>query len=402
MNQIDGGVCAPKGFQAAGVAGHIKGPQSTKKDCALVVSDAPAAAAGTFTTNVVKAAPVLWCREVCRAGRARAVFINSGNANACTGERGAEDVRETARRVAAGLCIPEEEVLIASTGVIGVPLPMERIRDGVDGCLGSLSPGGNSDAARAIMTTDTVPKETAVELAQGRGTIRIGAMAKGAGMIAPNMATMICVITTDAAIAAVDLQGLLRECVKHTFNRICVDNDMSTNDTVLCLANGRAGLAALKTGTEDCEAFAHALRQVCGQMARALVQDGEGATKFVEVRVEGAHNDEEARRIARSIAMSQLCKTAFYGSDPNWGRIACAAGYSGAAFEPARLDIWIGDLQVLTHGLPAVYEEAAAAERMRGREISIRVSVGDGPGTCIYWTSDLSKDYVSINADYRS
>ncbi|HNR32181.1 MAG TPA: bifunctional ornithine acetyltransferase/N-acetylglutamate synthase, partial [Candidatus Hydrogenedentes bacterium] len=242
----------------------------------------------------------------------------------------------------------------------------------------------------------------AVEISLAQGLIRVGAMAKGAGMIAPNMATMICVITTDAAIAAKDLQGLLRECVEHSFNRICVDNDMSTNDTVLCLANGRAGLPAVAPGTEDFEAFAYALRHVCRQMAQALVRDGEGATKFVEIRVEGAATDEDARLIARSIAMSQLCKTAFHGSDPNWGRIACAAGYAGADFAPARLDIWIGDLQVLHHGLPATYEEAAAAERMRGREISVRVSVGDGRGACVYWTSDLSKDYVSINADYRS
>ncbi|MBP8129803.1 MAG: bifunctional glutamate N-acetyltransferase/amino-acid acetyltransferase ArgJ [Candidatus Hydrogenedentes bacterium] len=402
MNQVDGGICAPRGYQAAGVAARIKGPQSAKKDCALLVSGAPASVAGTFTTNVVKAAPVLWCQEVCRKGRARAVFINSGNANACTGERGAQDARETARRVAGGLNIPEEEVLIASTGVIGVPLPMERVMQGVDGCLAAISPAGNGDAARAIMTTDTVPKETAVEVALAQGVVRVGAMVKGAGMIAPNMATMICVITTDAAIAAKDLQAVLRASVEQSFNRICVDNDMSTNDTVLCLANGQAGLPALEPGAPDYESFADALRHVCRHMAQALVRDGEGATKFVEVRVEGARGDGDARAIARSIAMSQLCKTAFNGSDPNWGRIACAAGYAGVAFDPARLDIWVGDLQVLTHGLPAVYEEAAAAERMRGRDIALRVSVGDGPGTCTYWTSDLSKEYVSINADYRS
>ena len=402
MNQVDGGICAPRGYQAAGVAARIKGPQSAKKDCALLVSGAPASVAGTFTTNVVKAAPVLWCQEVCRKGRARAVFINSGNATACTGERGAQDARETARRVAGGLNIPEEEVLIASTGVIGVPLPMERVMQGVDGCLAAISPAGNGDAARAIMTTDTVPKETAVEVALAQGVVRVGAMVKGAGMIAPNMATMICVITTDAAIAAKDLQAVLRASVEQSFNRICVDNDMSTNDTVLCLANGQAGLPALEPGAPDFESFADALRHVCRHMAQALVRDGEGATKFVEVRVEGARGDGDARAIARSIAMSQLCKTAFNGSDPNWGRIACAAGYAGVAFDPARLDIWVGDLQVLTHGLPAVYEEAAAAERMRGRDIALRVSVGDGPGTCTYWTSDLSKEYVSINADYRS
>lgn len=402
MKKITGGICAARGFRAAGVSAHIKGPQSTKKDCALIVSDVPAAVAGVFTTNVFKAAPVLWCQDVCRSGQARAVFINSGNANACTGERGAADTQATAQAVSEGLNLRAEEVLIASTGVIGVPLPMDRIMDGVRDCIGALSEDGGEAAARAIMTTDTVPKEAAYEVTLSQGTVRVGAIAKGAGMIAPNMATMICTITTDAAIAAGALKALLIECTEGSFNRICVDNDMSTNDTVLCLANGRNGLPVLTPGTGDFEAFASALRRICREMAQALVRDGEGATKFIEVHVEGAASNGDARTIARSICFSQLCKTAFFGQDPNWGRIACAAGYSGVAFDPARVDMWIGDLQVLRQGLPAVYAEADAAARMSGKEITVRIVLGDGPGTCVYWTSDLSHDYVKINADYRT
>ena len=402
MKEIPGGICAAQGFTAAGVSAHIKGPQSAKRDCALVVSDAPASAAGVFTTNLFKAAPVLWCQEVCRTGRARAVFINSGNANACTGDRGAADVRTTAEAVAAGLGVPVNEVLIASTGVIGVPLPMDRILAGVDGCRRVLAIDGSGDAARAIMTTDTVPKEAAYEVALSGGPVRIGAIAKGAGMIAPNMATMICLITTDAAVAPSDLQMLLRESAEASFNRICVDNDMSTNDTVLCLANGRSGLAPLAPGSADYTVFSEAVRHIARQMAQALVRDGEGATKFIEIRVEGALSDADARAIARSIAFSQLCKTAFFGQDPNWGRIACAAGYSGASFDPAAVDIWLDDVQVLRKGLPAGHAEADAAGRMQRRDITVRVSVGSGPGTCVYWTSDLSHEYVKINADYRT
>lgn len=402
MKKIDGGVCAPLGYRAAGVVAHIKGPQSTKRDCALVVSEAPAALAGTFTTNVVKAACVLWDQDRCAHGLARAVFVNSGNANACTGARGAADARDTAAMVAEGLDVPVEQVCVVSTGVIGVPLPMDRIAAGVEGCLAALSESGAGDAARAIMTTDTVPKEMAVEIPVSFGMVRLGAMAKGAGMIAPNMATMICILTTDAAIEAADLQPVLRACVEDSFNHICVDNDMSTNDTVLCLANGCAGGPQLKSGTPDFDQFAAALRQVCREMAQKLVCDGEGASKFVTIRVEGAASDEDARKIARSIAFSQLCKTAFFGQDPNWGRIACAAGYSGVAFDPNRLDIWLGDVQVLHRGLPAAYEESDAAAHMSNHDIAVRIVVGDGSGVCEFWTSDLSHDYVSINADYRS
>jgi len=281
-----------------------------------------------------------------------------------------------------------------------VPLPMERVLDGVSQCADALSPSGSLDAATAIMTTDTGPKEMAVEVRLDSGVIRIGAIAKGAGMIAPNMATMICIVTTDAAMAPADLAQLLGHAVTRSFNRICVDNDTSTSDTVLCFANGASGVRV--ESEADRAAFFEALVAVCLEMAKQIVRDGEGATKLVEIAVSGAATDADAAAIARAVAMSQLCKTAFFGEDPNWGRIACAAGYAGVEFDPEQLAIWIEDVQVAQNGMAAPYEEADAATRMRNREFGIRIEVGDGPGNAVFWTSDLSHDYVRINADYRS
>jgi glutamate N-acetyltransferase/amino-acid N-acetyltransferase len=401
MTPVQGGVTAPKGFRASGVAVGIK-PGSTKKDCALIASDVPAAAAGAFTTNLFKSPPVLWNQAVCARGVARAVFANSGNANACTGERGLADVRTTAAQVGRGLGVPAEHVGILSTGVIGVPLPMDRIARGVAGCLEALSQDGSGDAVRAIMTTDTVPKEMAVEVALTAGTVRIGAIAKGSGMIAPNMATMFCIVTTDAATDPDPLREALLRAVSVSFNQMCVDNDMSTSDSVICFANGAAGTPTLRPGTLDFNIFSAALMHVCLEMAKALVRDGEGATKFVEIAVSGAATDEDARTIARSIAASQLCKTAFFGQDPNWGRIACAAGYAGVPFDPNRACLWLDDVPLMRNGMPAVYREEDAAARMAKREFRIRLEVGDGPGTTTFWTSDLSPRYVEINADYRT
>ncbi len=402
MNTIVGGVCAPRGFRAAGVAAHIKNLQTTKKDCALIVSDAPATVAGVFTTNRVKAAPVLWTQGVCVRETARALFANSGNANACTGAQGLADAQATAEMVADALNVAITEVCVCSTGVIGVPLPMDRIANGVSDCLTALADTGGADAAQAIMTTDKVAKEIAVEVPLDSGTVRIGAIAKGSGMIAPNMATMLCFITTDAAVRAADLRVLLAECTRQSFNCVCVDNDSSTNDTLLCLANGQSGVPLLEPGTADYAAFAIALRKICVAMAQALVRDGEGATKFIEIVVEGTNTDAEAQLAAKAVAQSQLCKTAFFGQDPNWGRIACAVGYSGAEFAQERLGISIEGLQVVRDGTPTPFEEAQAAELMKRHEIHVHVSLGAGPGRAVYWTSDLSHDYVSINADYRS
>lgn len=402
MKIIEGGVCAPQGFQASGFNANIKGKGADKLDCALVYSQSPATSAGTFTTNVIKAPPIRWTEGVCIRGNGRAVFINSGNANACTGAQGLEDAQHTAERVCLALEIPVTEVAVLSTGVIGVPLPMDRIIQGVDGCVKKLSEGGHGDAARAIMTTDTVPKEMALEIPLSTGPVRLGAMAKGSGMIAPNMATMIAVLTTDARIAADDLRALLRACVERSFNCMCVDNDMSTSDAVVCLANGMSMADPLAPGTPDFEAFGEALEQLCVALAKSVVRDGEGATKFVEIQVSGAATDDDAKTVARSIAHSQLCKTAFFGEDANWGRIACAAGYSGVQFSPDRLSISLGDLPVVHEGLPTMFDEGAAKAIMGQSDIVVTVSLGDGPGMATFWTSDLSHEYVSINADYRT
>ncbi|MBN2308980.1 MAG: bifunctional glutamate N-acetyltransferase/amino-acid acetyltransferase ArgJ [Candidatus Hydrogenedentes bacterium] len=410
MNAVDGGVTAPAGFRASGVRAGIK-PSSKKEDCALIVSDAPAAVAGVFTRNLMRSACVEWDIERCRAGHARAYFINSGNANAATGAPGAADVRATAGMVAEGLGLAADEVCISSTGVIGVPLPMDRIAEGVKGCIAALPDAdaaddarasGGADAARAIMTTDTVPKEMAVEVALSAGTVRIGAIAKGAGMIAPNMATMICAITTDAAVEPKPLADLVYRAATVSFNQMCVDNDTSTSDTVLCLANGRAGVGPLEPGSADFEAFAEAFIAVCRETAKNLVRDGEGASKFVEIVVSGAASDGDAKTVARAVAVSQLCKTAFFGEDPNWGRFACAAGYAGVAFEPGRLAMWIDEVQLMAGGQAAEYREEDAAAVMQRPEFQLRIEIGDGPGRAEFWTSDLSHEYVTINADYRT
>ena len=400
MKWIEGGVTAPKGYRAAGVAAAIK-PTSTKKDCALIVSDCGATAAGTFTRNLFKAPPVVWSEEVCKTGRARAIFANSGNANACTGENGYANARTEAEQIAKGLGFATNEVCVLSTGVIGVPLPMDRIAKGIEGCLAALSSTGSHDAATAIMTTDTVKKEAAVELELETGSIRIGAIAKGSGMIAPNMGTMFCLITTDATVEAAPLSKLIHHAVDLSFNQICVDNDTSTSDSVIVLANGASGIM-LQPGTPDYAKFEAAILAISTHMAKALVRDGEGATKFVEIVVSGTDDACAAQRIARAIAVSQLCKTAFFGQDPNWGRIACAAGYAGVPFDPAHVNIWIDEIQVMSNGMPAIFEEVQAAAAMRKPEFRIRISVGNGSGEATFWTSDLSHAYVDINADYRT
>ncbi len=401
MNHIKGGVTAPKGFRASAEAAGVK-PGSTKRDCALIVSDVPATVAGTFTANVVKAAPVHWCQNVCALGAARAIFANSGNANACTGKQGDKDVLATAKAVGKAADLPHKEICVCSTGVIGVPLPMDRLSQGVAACAETLAADGGAAAAEAIMTTDTVPKEMAVEVPMVKGTARIGAIAKGSGMIAPGMATMLCFITTDVAIAAQPLADLLREAIDKSFNRMCIDNDMSTNDTVLVLANGESGIPTLGPGSSAYAAFGFALTSVCVEMAKNLVRDGEGATKLVEIQVAGADSDEDALAVARSVATSQLCKTAFFGQDPNWGRFACAAGYAGVEFDPNRLAIRLDDVQVFVDGMPAAYEEEDAAAVMNKPEFVVALDLGDGPGSAVFWTSDLSHDYVTINADYRT
>lgn len=402
MKKISGGLCAPAGFRAGAAAAGVKKANTTRLDCALIVSDRPASVAGVFTTNRVFAAPVRYCREICARGRARAFLANSGNANACTGESGYEDVLSMAACAGALLDIPADEICVSSTGVIGVPLPLDRLSGGINQCAASLSSEGSAAAARAIMTTDTRPKEMALEIALSGGTVRLGGIAKGAGMIAPNLATMLAFLTTDAALDPPLLRRLLKEAADVSFNCICIDNDMSTNDTLLIMANGASGTPLLKEGTADSRLFAEALQRLCADLARELVLDGEGATKFVTIAVEGAKDTASARQMAATIAKSQLCKTAFYGSDANWGRIVCAAGYSGVVFDPSRTDLYIQGVHVFSNGRPLPEKDSEVQPLMASPEITVRLCLQEGTASGEYWTSDLSIDYVKINADYRT
>lgn len=393
--RTSGGVTAPRGYLASGVHCGIK---PRKRDLALVVSEAPASVAGVFTTNRVKAAPVLWCQEVVRRGVARAVVVNSGNANACTGERGWLDAREMAERTAAALGVAPEEVLVASTGVIGVPLPMDAVRRGIPLAAASLSRSGE-EAAEAILTTDAFPKTSAVVTTVGGVQVTVGGMAKGAGMIHPRLATTLCFLTTDAYLPAPVLREALSRAVGESFNRITVDGDTSTNDTVLALANGRAG-APVVEGGEDLERFTQALTAVAQDLARMVVRDGEGAQRLVEVVVEGAADEQDADRAAFAIATSLLVKTMLHGGEPNWGRVVAAVGYSGAQVDERRVAVWFGDVQVVREGLgvEGVFDRAAAA--LRGEEVTVRVDLGLGTGRARVWTCDLGEEYVRINGSY--
>ena len=405
QNLSDGSVTTSRGFVAAAVAAGIK--QSGRPDLVLVVSDRDCAAAGVFTRNRVPAAPVVLDRATLAANRAslRGVLINAGNANACTGEPGLADAREMQRLAAAATGARPEQFLIMSTGVIGVPLPMARVRDGVAALAPLLAADGGPAAAEAIMTTDTRPKRAAVAVDLPGGRVTIGGMAKGAGMIHPDMATLLGVLTTDAAVAPALLDELLREAVAASFNAISIDGDTSTNDTVLLFANGASGVAV----TDDAgrARFAAALTEVCVQLAQMIVRDGEGATRFVTLHVTGAESDADARRAADTIATSPLVKTAFAGGDPNWGRIIMATGRSGAALDPARLALWIAapgaaPLQLVSGGTPTGYAEADAAAVFAQPEFTVHLDLGLGEGAATLWTTDLSHDYVTINADYRT
>ena len=386
------GVTAAKGFQAAGVACGIK--KTGALDLALVVSDHDCACAGMFTTNRVQAAPVVYDKATLAKNRSaiRAVVANSGCANACTGDAGLDDARTTAEETARALGIRAEQVLVLSTGVIGQRLPMEKIRAGVKDAAQKLSPAGGDDAAHAIMTTDTKPKVFAIRNSQ----FAIGGMCKGAGMIHPNMATMLAVLTTDAKLAPDLLDQALRHAVNQSFNRISIDGDMSTNDTVLLLANGASGY------TPDLAEFTEALTQVCVNLAQQLVRDGEGVTKFVELVVTGAHTEADAVRVAKAIANSPLVKTALYGGDANWGRVIAAAGYSGVDVEPAKMKLWFGDVNVFANGMPTDFDEAASTRAIAGRDVFIRLDLGQGEAHTTVWTCDLSHDYVTINGKYRT
>jgi glutamate N-acetyltransferase/amino-acid N-acetyltransferase len=391
----------PKGFRYAARSAGIK--KSGKPDLALIVADRPAPCAGVFTTNRVVAAPVILTRERLGSGLCQAILVNSGNANACTGTQGLADAYACAEMVAGALGIAEELVTVSSTGVIGVPLPMARFVENIPLLAADLSTDGAAAVARAIMTTDAFPKVAVRRVSVAGEECRIVGLAKGAGMIHPNMATMLAFVMTDVALDSSLADGLLRDAVDRTFNRITVDRDTSTNDTVQLLASGAAGAAPLTPGSPDAAVFSAALEEVLQELAKMIVRDGEGASKLVRIQVDGAASEADALCIARSIATSSLVKTAFFGADANWGRIIAAAGYAGVDIDPDRVSICFDEVPMVTNGLGmGAEQEIKATNVLKKAEFTVTVGLGLGCGSAWYYTSDLGYEYVRINADYRS
>lgn len=401
MKKIAGGVTAVSGFEAAGVAVGIR-KNNKKKDLALIYTAMPAVTAGVFTQNVFAAPPVQLDRERIKNATARAVVVNSGCANACTGEQGYADALKMAEWTAQALHIEPKEVLVASTGVIGEYLPMEKVARGITLAAQELSPGGGNHAALAIMTTDTVEKETAWQFPVGDYTITLGGMAKGSGMIHPNMATMLSFITTDISMEKSLLQAALMEAVDRSFNMISVDGDTSTNDTVLLLANGSAGAPFIGEKGPEYQAFLEALTVVCTELAKMIVIDGEGATKLLEVRVKGCTDFPMAKALALKVLTSNLVKTAFFGEDANWGRIVTALGNSGMSFDPGKVSIFLGDLLVAEDGRGVPLDEERAKEILTLREVPVTIHMGAGGAEAVAWGCDLSHEYVTINGSYRT
>lgn len=397
---IAGGITAPLGFMATGV--HC-GIRKAKKDVALIVSDVPATVAAVFTLNKTQAAPIVLNKLLMKkSSKCKAVIANSGNANACTGERGMNDAWAMINTAAEALQIPADQLLVASTGVIGQYLPIEKVLSGIKEAASSLSPTGSMSAAEAIMTTDTFSKECAVSLAIDGIEIKIGGIAKGSGMIAPNMATMLGFITTDAAISVKALRKIFRFGVNRSFNRISVDGDMSTNDMAVVMANGLAGNKEIVEGTPQFEQFSAALEYVMVKLSKLIARDGEGATKLIEVEVMGATTEKQALQAARSVANSNLVKTAMHGEDANWGRILAAIGYSGINFQPNDVELAINDLPFLNKNYGIVLDEVKAKLALSQENISVRIDLNQGEKSAKFWTCDLSKEYVHINASYRS
>lgn len=407
MKQIQGGVTAAKGFEAAGTAANIK--YKDRMDMALIYSTAPCRAAGTFTTNVVKAAPVIWDKEIVESSPyAQAVVVNAGIANACTGKQGMDYCREEAQTAAGLLQIPENAVLVGSTGVIGMQLPMERIKEGIRKLVSAKgdSTEAGTTASKAIMTTDTVNKEIAVTVELGGKTVTIGGMCKGSGMIHPNMCTMLGFLTTDIAISKELLQEALRENVDDTFNMISVDGDTSTNDTLVILANGMAENPEITSKNEDYHKFREALNHVNTTLAKMMAGDGEGATALFETKVIHARTKEDARKLSKSVICSNLSKAAVFGHDANCGRFLCALGYAGVEFDPERLDVFLESegrsLLVYRDGNVTDYSEEEATQILSASEVRVLVDMKEGDGEATAWGCDLTYDYVKINADYRS
>ncbi|MBQ9986452.1 MAG: bifunctional glutamate N-acetyltransferase/amino-acid acetyltransferase ArgJ [Oscillospiraceae bacterium] len=404
MKIISGGVCAAQGFKANGIHCGIR-KNKTKRDVALIASEVPAAAAAVYTTNLVKGAPLTVTKNHIANGIAQAVICNSGNANTCNAD-GIEVAEKMSELTANELGIRADDVVVASTGVIGQPLDITPIATGLPALAAGLSADGGEAAAEAIMTTDTVKKEIAVEFEVGGKTCKIGGIAKGSGMIHPNMATMLVFITTDAAISAQMLQKALSADIVNTFNMVSIDGDTSTNDMVTVLANGMAGNAEITADGADFDAFMKALNTVTVYLCRMIAADGEGATKMLECKVSGALNEKTAKVVAKSVICSSLLKAAMFGADANWGRVLCAIGYSGASVDVNRVDVTFkskaGEVSVCKNGAGIEFSEDIAKKVLLEKEIEIIVSVGDGDGTATAWGCDLTYDYVKINGDYRT
>lgn len=407
MKQVRGGVTAPQGFLASGIhVGIKKSSPVDKKDLALIYSEAPCTAAACYTRNKVFGQPIVVTREHLADGKAQAVIVNSGNANTCNGEAGVQAARRMASLVAERLPVKAADVIVASTGVIGVQLDVSPIEAGMEALVAGLSKSGSIDAREAILTTDTMKKELAIEFDVGGKAVTIGAMAKGSGMIHPNMATMLCFITTDCAISSALLQAALSESVKRSFNRVSVDGDTSTNDMVCILANGLAGNAEIKAEGADCRAFAEALDFLTVSLAKMIAHDGEGATKLIECVVSGAANEGEAEALAKGVITSSLVKTAIFGSDANWGRVLCALGYTPSSFDPDKVKVAFesprGYIEVCKDGAGVPFSEEKAKLILGAQEITILVELGGGSGQATAWGCDLSYEYVRINGDYRT
>jgi len=399
---ISGSVTAPVGWRAAGLAAGIK--PSGKTDLALLVSEVPAVVAGVFTTNQVRAASVDYDETLLtQTTHAQAVVVNAGNANAATGAQGVRAVHRTAELFAAGLGIDTSAVLVASTGVIGVQLPMDKIETAMPPLIAALSPTGGEAAAQAILTTDLTLKTIALEAEIDGFTLRIGAMGKGSGMIHPDMATLLGFITCDAAVEVGLWRQLLREANAQSFNQITVDGDTSTNDLVLALSNGQAGNPVISDpASPEAVLLGDLLKAVCMDLAKKIARDGEGATKLVEIQVTGAGTDTAARRVARTVAGSSLFKAALFGCDPNWGRIAAAAGRAGVPFDPTKLAIWLGAIQLMDQGTPLAFDRPAAVNYLKGDPVLVRLDLGQAQGTGTAWGCDLTYEYVRINGEYTT
>ena len=396
----DGTATTPRGFHAGATAAGIKQGDEVKLDLGILFSQESCAAAGLLTTNRIKSAPVVLCRERLKRGQAVAVVVNSGCANASTGEQGLADAAEMAALTAKAIGAEPEEVLVASTGVIGQRLPMERIREGLNHI--SLSDNGGHELAQAIMTTDTIPKETAVVVSAEGLQFTIGGVAKGSGMIHPNMATLLCFLTTDAAVESDFLREALRQTADISFNMVSIDGDTSPSDTLLLLANGMAGNPEISSGSPSAELFQQALDRVCIHLAKAVARDGEGATKLLEVTVNGAVSKADAALAARTIVNSPLWKAAVYGRDPNWGRVVAALGRSGAEVEEAHLDLCIGDITVLKEGTPQPYDEPGIIRVLEREAVPVTIELNLGTASATAWGCDLTEKYVIINSQYTT